>query len=93
MITKSLFRSLIFLLLLSFAACTAEAPITLTAKDRKLVDSLYLIEVGKIKPEIDSICESTFDSRVKRAVDSILAERRVEIEEQLRRIEELKAGK
>lgn len=80
-------------LLIFVSSCTEEAPIALNTDDRKLVDSFYMREVSKLKPELDSLCELSFDARVQRAVDSILIERRIEIEEQMKRLQDLKAGK
>lgn len=71
-------------------SCTEEAPQTLLVQDRNLIDSLYLKEVGELKPEIDSLCELNFDKRVAGLVDSILIERQGEIEEQVRRLQEIK---
>jgi len=79
----------IFISLLFFS-CTEEAPTTLLVKDRNLIDSLYLKEVGELKPEFDSLCELNFDKRVAELVDSILQERQEEIEEQVRRLQEIK---
>jgi len=79
--------------LIFLVSCTEEAPLTLSADDRKLIDSLYIKQVNELKPEIDSLCELNFDKRVANLVDSILQERQVEIEEQVRRLQEIKAGK
>ena len=75
---------------LLFFSCTEEAPETLLVQDRNLIDSLYLKEVSKLKPEMDSLCELNFDERVASLVDSILQERQQEIEEQVRRLQEIK---
>ncbi|MGK0362995.1 MAG: hypothetical protein ACI85O_000034 [Saprospiraceae bacterium] len=75
---------------LLFFSCTEEAPETLLVQDRNLIDSLYLKEVSKLKPELDSLCELNFDKRVAGLVDSILQERQEEIEEQVRRLQEIK---
>lgn len=72
------------------ASCTEEAPATLLVQDRNLIDSLYLKEITKLKPEMDSLCTLNFDRRVASLVDSILQERQAEIEEQVRRLQEIK---
>lgn len=77
-------------LMLLFFSCTEEAPETLLVQDRNLIDSVYLKKVEEIKPEMDSLCELNFDKRVSELVDSILIERQGEIEEQVRRLQELK---
>lgn len=79
--------------LMFLASCTEEAPSTLLSEDKKLIDSLYLKTINEIKPEIDSLCELNFDKRVSNLVDSILLERQGEIEEQVRRLQEIKAGR
>ena len=79
----------IFIILLFFS-CTEEAPTTLLVKDRNLIDSLYLKEIGLLKPEFDSLCTLNFDKQVASLVDSILRERQEEIEEQVRRLEKIK---
>ena len=76
--------------MLLFFSCTEEAPETLLVQDRNLIDSVYLKKVEEIKPEMDSLCELNFDKRVSELVDSILIERQGEIEEQVRRLQELK---
>ena len=79
----------ILIIFLCFS-CTEEAPTTLLVQDRNLIDSLYIKEVGELKPEMDSLCELNFDKRVAGLVDSILIERQEEIEEQVRRLQEIK---
>lgn len=71
-------------------SCTEEAPETLLVEDRNLIDSLYLKKLTVLKPEMDSLCELNFDKRVASLVDSILIERQQEIEEQVRRLQEIK---
>jgi len=73
-----------------FLSCTEEAPETLLVQDRNLIDSLYLKQVSELKPELDSLCDLNFDKRVAGLVDSILRERQEEIEEQVRRLQEIK---
>ena len=77
--------------LLQFTACTEPPLPSLNSKDRNLIDSLYKDQVVTLKPVLDSICDSRFDERVARAVDSIMEIRVREIEEQLRRIRELES--
>ncbi|MCB0617244.1 MAG: hypothetical protein KDC43_24310 [Saprospiraceae bacterium] len=82
-------NALLFGLLLTAAtACTEDPPPTLDGTDRKIIDSLYQMEVNRIKPVLDSLCESRFDSLLQVAVDSILEVRNAEIEKQLNRIRE-----
>ena len=71
--------------------CTPEAPPTIDAEDRKLIDSLYLQQVEIKKPTLDSICERNFDRRVQSAVDSVLSERQQEINAQVKRLNAIKA--
>ena len=65
-------------------SCTEPAPISLSAEDRELVDTLYSRKVQVLRPRLDSLCEAIFDEEVQQAVDSMLVVRRTE-EEQLRR--------
>ena len=72
--------------LFTLNACTDPPPPSLNAKDRELIDSLFRLEIKVLKPELDSLCDATFDQRVQVAVDSMLIVRRAEIERQLQRI-------
>ena len=70
------------------AACTEPPPRVLTLEERRLVDSLLQQEIKRIKPGLDSLCELRFDSMVHLALDSILEERKLAMEKQLRRLRE-----
>lgn len=70
--------------------CTPEPDPILMSDDRKIVDSLYLEQVNLLKPGMDSLCNSNFDARVQRAVDSMLTERQAEIEAQIERLNAIK---
>jgi len=66
--------------MMQFFACTGcetQAP-RLRSADRKIVDSLYKMKIEILKPEMDSICNSSFDERLKHTVDSIMSVRLVE---------------
>ncbi len=80
------------LLLFWIIGCTPEAPPTINAEDRKLIDSLYLKQVEMRKPELDSLCNLTFDVRVRSIVDSVLAERQEEIDARVQKLNEIKAA-
>ncbi|HHJ50777.1 MAG TPA: hypothetical protein ENJ88_07765 [Phaeodactylibacter sp.] len=71
-----------------FSACTEPPPRVLTLEERRLVDSLLQQEIKRIKPGLDSLCELRFDSMVHLALDSILEERKLAMEKQLRRLRE-----
>lgn len=73
---------------LLFWACSDPPPPMLNSEDRHLIDSLSKKEALALKPFYDSLCEATFDQRVRHAVDSIMEIRLAEIEAQKRRIQE-----
>ena len=77
-----------FLLLLAFLplGCTEAPPPSLNYKDREVVDSLFRIRADTLRPIYDSLCNARLDSIVQRNADSILQERRNEIERYLERI-------
>ena len=58
--------------------CTEEPPPYLAAKDRELIDTLYIRELRIVRPQLDSLCEAIFEEEVQRSVDSMLAVRRAE---------------
>lgn len=72
-------------LALSLAIClwqgcsgdTAEQ-FNLTYQERALIDTIYLTEVSKLRPQLDSLCLVRNDSLTKRLLDSLLIERRAE---------------
>ncbi len=67
-------------------ACTVEAPeLPLTKEERKVIDSIYIAEKKVLRRELDSLCDLRFNGFVERAVDSIIKERRIEIEKLLNR--------
>jgi len=70
------------------AACTEPPPRVLTLEERRQADSLVQQEIKTIKPVLDSLCEAQFDSLVQMALDSILEERKLAMEKQLRRLRE-----
>jgi hypothetical protein len=83
------FASLV-LILFSLGACTEDPPPRLDANDRKLIDSLYRLEVKVLDDQLDSLCDARFDSLVQLAVDSMYTERLAEMEAQLERLKKYK---
>ena len=73
----------LFLLLLS---CGEEPPLVLSWEEKTLADSLYKAEVVLLRPQLDSICNTRFDSLVAHYKDSLWTNRIQEITEQLERI-------
>ena len=72
-------RALLFLGILAItSSCTEEPPPYLSAKDRELIDTLYIRELRVLRPQLDSLCEARFDEEVERKVDSMLEVRRAE---------------
>jgi hypothetical protein len=64
-------------------ACSEPPPLKLTLQQRDMVDTIYLQKVQTLGPQLDSLCLVNRETRLKNAVDSILAIRRSE-EEKLR---------
>ena len=84
-------RSIFFFCLLPFyffliQACTPDPDPNLNYADRKIVDSLFKKTVDSLLPVYDSLCEMQFDEAVQLKVDSMIAERKSEIEKYLERI-------
>ncbi len=52
-----------------------EYTLRLTANERTRIDTLYAAQVGRIRAEVDSICDLQRDSLIERALDSIIKER------------------
>jgi hypothetical protein len=72
------------LLMLLVAACggkSAEVSLRLTPKERGQIDTLYTIQLDSLRPHWDSLCEARYETDLRRAVDSIVAQR---IEEEIR---------
>lgn len=68
-------------------SCGEEPPLTLSWEERTLADSLYKAEVVRLRPQMDSICDTRYDSLVNYYKDSLWADRIEEIKEQLERIQ------
>ncbi len=84
--TNKILCSGAFLLFLSICFTTScqEAPLTLSFKQLKQVDSLVKKEIIPLRVELDSLCLLRFDEEVKKATDSIIEERLEEINKRLR---------
>lgn len=82
-------KLLLLLLLLPFflLSCGEEPPLTLSWEERSLVDSLFKDEVNRLRPEMDSLCDSRFDSLFNYYKDSLWVDRIEEIKRQLERIQ------
>jgi hypothetical protein len=80
-------RSLLFLTLLTLAACgsSGEEPVNirLTMDERQEIDNLVKMHMDSVRPVADSLCKVTFADRVAVATDSII-QRRLEEEARLR---------
>jgi len=59
------------------SGCATQAP-RIRSADRKIIDSLYKMEVELLKLELDSICNLSFDERLSYTVDSIMTVRLIE---------------
>ena len=70
---------------LCFASCGEAPPMDLNPKQKAMIDTLYRRSTKILRPELDSICETLFEKRVKLAVDSILELRLKEKEALLKR--------
>jgi len=67
-------------------ACTVEPPeLPLTKEEKKVIDSIYVVEKKILKKELDSLCDMRFNGFVDHAVDSIIKDRKIEIERLLNR--------
>ena len=80
---------LILLVSLAFLACEEDVPKTLSWEERSFVDSLFKEEAARLRPELDSLCDSQFDSLVQFYKDSLWTDRIREITQQLERIENI----
>jgi hypothetical protein len=80
-------RSLLFLTLLTLAACGSygDEPINirLTMDERERIDDLVKMHMDSVRPVADSLCKVTYADRVAVATDSII-QRRLEEEARLR---------
>ena len=81
-----------FLFFFLLESCTPDPEPTLNYKDREVVDSLFRMEVGILKPVLDSLCEMRHDSAVQFKVDSMMKVRQAEIERYLERIKKEQGG-
>jgi len=80
-------KFLLLLSLLLLLSCGEEPPLTLSWEERSLVDSLFKVEVTRLRPELDSLCDTRFDSLVSYYKDSLWTDRIEEIKRQLERIQ------
>ena len=78
-------RPLLSLVLLAvLTACSPnDNPVNVqfTVEERQRIDELVIAELATLRPEMDSLCQETFDDRVAVAVDSII---QVRLEEEAR---------
>ena len=65
--------------LLLLMSCT-KRPVTPTKDSRRAIDTIFQQKIIALKPEMDSACQHLYDSLYPIAVDSILQERRHEME-------------
>ena len=80
-------KLILLLTSLALLSCGEEPPLTLSWEERTLVDSLYKAEVVHLRPVMDSICDTRYDSLVNFYKDSLWVDRIEEIKEQLERIQ------
>ncbi len=78
---------LLIWVLLTWQSCTEPPPPTLVHRDRMLIDSLFREYVQKRKPQLDSICQALWETRVRQARDSIVRARVEEIRRRKQQIE------
>lgn len=83
--TKSLLNTLLIALLLlaSLAACSESPPLRLTAKQREVVDSMYVDSVKVLNEVMEERCSARFARELPGLIDSII-EVRLEEEARLR---------
>lgn len=64
----------IFILVIIFSSfgCEKKANNPLTRAERKLVDSLYRLEIDSLRTNLDQWCKEKYDSIYQEAVDSIM---------------------
>lgn len=73
----------VFILLVLLAACSGtERP--LDAKERQRIDSISTAQIQVLRRQIDSSCLAAQTNELPRLVDSLLAERRREIQQMLK---------
>ena len=72
-----IFFSLFIMQFFACSGCATQAP-RIRSADRKIIDSLYKMEVELLKLELDSICNLSFDERLSYTVDSIMTVRLIE---------------
>ncbi len=77
------FKNLFFLVfVLLIASCfPQEERTSLTKKERKILDSLYAVELKSLKKSLHEECLSLQDSLYPKYVDSILELRLIEVEQ------------
>ena len=69
-----------FLLALSLLAGCLKTELSLSGDDYKLIDSLYTKQKDSLSPILDSTCVQFQDSVMQQWVDSIMTERKQEID-------------
>jgi hypothetical protein len=65
-------------MILFFVSCT-KRPVTPTRDSRRAIDTIFQKELLTIQPELDSMCKLLQDSLYPLAIDSILNERQMEM--------------
>ena len=65
---------------LLLVSCTTR-PVSPSKASRRAIDTIYQARIIALQPKIDSMCKIVHDSIYTLAVDSILNERRMEINE------------
>ena len=68
------------LVLLSLPVGCGKRTVEIDRSTQRAIDTLSAKEIRVLRPVLDSLCDVQFDSLVNAAMDSILAERRLEIE-------------
>ena len=67
------------LVLFFIASCTSR-PVEPTRTSRHTIDTIFQNNIIMLQPEIDSLCELVFQREYQKAVDSMMALRREEID-------------
>ena len=65
--------------LLNVIACTSR-PVEPTRSSRHTIDTLFERQVSLMQPEIDSMCRIIAAKTYKEAIDSLMAERKLEMD-------------
>lgn len=65
-------------MLLGLLACSEPPPLRLTAKQRELVDSMYIDSVKLLNEEMETLCSVRFVKELPALVDSIIEVRLAE---------------